>query len=231
MKKIAFTLLSVMLLAVVAINASAQESRTVSDFDAVASAGPFTVHIKLDGTESVKVDADANIVKDIETIVEDHTLKIRFKDRDYDRHGNYKADIYVTAKSLNALFVAGSGSIDVDGVCSATDFKAFLSGSGSISTAVKSDGLRVNISGSGSVKLRGSSRDAQVMIAGSGNLEAKELKTESAKVSISGSGNVYVAAEKSVSAHIAGSGNVVYSGNASIEDSRTAGSGRVSKAD
>src|ERR1700712_2134619 len=105
MKKIAFTLLSVMLLAVAAINASAQESRTVSGFDAVASAGPFAVHIKLDGTESVKVDADANIINEIETVVEDHTLKIRFKnrERDYDRNEIHKADIYVTAKSLNEL--------------------------------------------------------------------------------------------------------------------------------
>jgi hypothetical protein len=233
MKKIAFTLLSVMLLAVAAINASAQESRTVSDFNAIASAGPFKVHIKLDGTESVKVDAEANIVNEIETIVEDHTLKIRFKHRehDYDRDEIHKADIYVTAKSLNALYNAGSGSMNVEGVCSANNFKAYLSGSGSINAAVKSDGLRVNISGSGSIKISGSSRDAEVAIAGSGNLEGKELKTESAKISIAGSGNAYLAVDKSITAHIAGSGNVVYSGNASIENSRSAGSGRVSKAD
>ena len=236
MKRLAFTLLSVMLLSVVTINASAQESsvqkREVSGFNTVASAGPFNVHIKLDGTESVKVDAEANIVGDIQTVVENNTLKIKFKDQEYRHYNNIrKADVYVTAKSLNALTNSGSGSMKVDGMISANNFKAVLSGSGSISTSVKSGGLHAVISGSGSIKLNGSTGDVDIVISGSGQVEGRDLKTESAKVVITGSGNVYLVADKSVSAHITGSGNVIYSGNASVIDSRYTGSGRVTKAD
>jgi len=39
-----------------------------------------------------------------------------------------------------------------------------------------------------------------------------------------------LSADKEISANIVGSGNVIYSGNASVE-SRTIGSGRVSKED
>jgi hypothetical protein len=231
MKRLALTLLSVMLLSVAAINASAQESRQVSGFNAVASAGPFNVHIKMDGTESVKVDADADIINQIETVVENGTLKIKFKDHE-NRHNNiHKAEVYVTAKSLNSLVNAGSGSMAVEGTISANDFKVVLSGSGSISTSVKSEGLRAVISGSGSIKLNGSANDADITISGSGQIEGRDLKTESAKVVITGSGNVSLIANKSVSAHITGSGNVNYSGNASVVDSRYTGSGRVNKAD
>lgn len=236
MKKLAFTLLSVILLSVVAINVSAQESsaqtREVSDFNAVASAGPFNVHIKIGGTESVKVDADADIIGDIQTVVENNTLKIKFKDREYHHYTNiHKADVYVTAKSLNALTNSGSGSMKVDGMISANDFKAVLSGSGSISTSVKTGGLHAVISGSGSIKLEGQTGDADIVISGSGQVEAKNLKAVAAKVVITGSGNVYVVAEKSISAHITGSGNVIYSGNASVVNSMYTGSGRVTKAD
>ncbi|MGZ3763459.1 MAG: head GIN domain-containing protein [Mucilaginibacter sp.] len=232
MKKLAFTLLSVMLLSLAAINAFAQESREVSGFNAVASAGPFNVHIKLDGTESVKVDADANIINEIETVVENNTLKIKFKDREFRRYNNiHKADIYVTAKSLNALTNSGSGSIKVDGVINADNFKAVLSGSGNISAAVKSGDLHAVISGSGSIKLSGSTGDANFVVTGSGEIEGKELKTASSKAVITGSGNVYVEADKSVTAHITGSGSVIYSGNASVSDTKYTGSGRVSKAD
>ena len=83
MKKITYLILSSALFALVSINASAQgQSRSVSGFSSVASAGPFNVHIKMDGNESVKVDADADVINDIETVVEDNTLKIRFKDRE-----------------------------------------------------------------------------------------------------------------------------------------------------
>jgi Putative auto-transporter adhesin, head GIN domain len=232
MKRLTLTLLSIMLLSIAAINASAQESRQVSGFNAVASAGPFNVHIKIDGTESVKVDADANIINEIETVVEDGTLKIKFKDHENWRHNNiHKAEVYVTAKSLNALTSAGSGSMDVDGVISTNEFKVILSGSGNINTSVKSDGLRAVISGSGSIKLKGSANNADVTITGSGQVEARDLKTESVKAVITGSGSVSLIAEKSVSAHITGSGNVNYTGNASVVDSRYTGSGRVNKAD
>lgn len=214
-----------------AINASAQESRQVSNFSAIASSGPFNVHIKLDGTESVKVDADADIINEIETVVENNTLKIQFKDREWHHRDIHKAEVYVTAKALNSLINSGSGSMNVDGMITAGNFKAVLSGSGSITSSVKSDGLHAVISGSGSIKLSGSTGDASFVITGSGEIEGKNLKTESAKAMITGSGNIYVAADKSVSAHITGSGSLVYSGNASIVESRSTGSGRVTKAD
>jgi hypothetical protein len=232
MKRFTFNLLAVVLLSVAAINASAQgQSRQVSGFNAVASAGPFNVHIKLDGNESVKVDADADIINDIETVVEGNTLNIRFKDH-HNRHNDvHKAEVYVEARSLNELTNSGSGSVKVDGTISAGNFKAILSGSGNISTSVKAEDIHAVISGSGSIKLSGSTSNANLIVTGSGEIEAKGLKTSSVTAVITGSGNVYIEAEKSVSAHITGSGSVVYSGNASIINSRYTGSGRVSKED
>jgi hypothetical protein len=165
-------------------------------------------------------------------VVENGTLKIKFKGHDNERYNNiHKAEVYVTAKSLNALANAGSGSMAVEGVINANDFKIILSGSGSIRSSVKSEGLRAVISGSGSIKLDGRTANADVTITGSGQLEGRELKAESVKVMITGSGNVYLAAEKTITAHITGSGNVNYTGNATVVDSRYIGSGRVTKAD
>lgn len=230
MKKLIFTLLSAGLFAVVAINASAQgQSRSVSGFHAVASAGPFNVHIKIDGRESVRVDADADVINDIETVVEGSTLKIRFKDRENRHHNIHKAEIYVEARSLDALTNSGSGTIKVDGMINADDFKAVLSGSGNISASVKSGSLHSVISGSGSMDLTGSTGDADLVVTGSGEIEGKKLRTSTVKATITGSGNIYVIAEQSILAHITGSGSVYYSGNATMVSSHTTGSGRVTK--
>src|ERR1700754_3649313 len=119
MKRIAFTFLSLMLLTAVSFSALAQgQKREVSGFTSVASAGPFSVHIKLDGTESLRLEADANIINDIETVVEHGTLKIKFKNRDNQYHNPGKIDVYVTAKSLNGLINSGSGTMKVDGTIS-----------------------------------------------------------------------------------------------------------------
>lgn len=230
MKKLISTLLPAALFVIITINASAQgQSRSVSGFSGVASAGPFNVHIKIDGRESVRVDADADVINDIETVVEDNTLKIRFKDHEYRHHNIHKAEVYVEAKSLDELTNSGSGYIKVDGVIDAENFKAVLSGSGNISTAVKSSGLHAVISGSGSINLSGSTGSADLVVTGSGEIEGKNLKTNLSTATITGSGNIYVIAEKSVSAHITGSGSVFYSGNATMVNSHTTGSGRVTK--
>lgn len=231
MKRLIFILFAVALVSAATINARAQESRQVSGFNSVASAGPFNVHIKMDGNESVKVDADADVINDIETVVEGNTLKIRFKDREYRHHNIHKAEVYVEAKSLNSLLNAGSGSIKVDGTISTDNFKAVLSGSGNISTAVKSESMHAVISGSGSINLSGSTGEADMVITGSGEIDGKHLKAESLVGTITGSGNIYIEAEKSIVGRITGSGSVIYSGNATSVTSHTTGSGRVTKED
>ena len=229
MKKLTYFILAAAMCSLVTIKASAQgQNRSVSGFNAVASGGPFNVYIKIDGNESVRVEADADVINDIETVVEGNTLKIGFKDH-YNRHRNIRrADVYVEAKSLQAVIAAGSGGVKVEGTASAENFKATLSGSGNISTAVKAGRLNAVISGSGNIKLSGNTDDADLVVTGSGEISAGDLKANDVRAVITGSGNIHVQADKSVNAHITGSGNVIYSGNASV-NSHTTGSGRVSK--
>ena len=210
---------------------TADQTRPVSGFNSIASSGSFHVYVKIDGTESLKISADDAIIDKIETVVENGTLKIRFKKEfGWNNHGNSNADIYVTAKSLSSLVNSGSGSIKVEGAASASTFKLVLSGSGNITAAsVKAEKIDGVISGSGNINVNGgSAADAHIAISGSGSFDAKGLKTESTKVSISGSGNVYINAEKELSASLIGSGSVRYTGNASVHTSKL-GSGSVSK--
>jgi hypothetical protein len=236
MKKITYSIFAVFLFIAATKNTFAQseQKREVSGFNSIASGGPFHVHVKIDGTESLRLTGDASVLNEIETVVKGEKLAIQFK-HDYDReHGSDEAgdiNIYITAKSLSALTNAGSGSTTVDGVLSGDNVKLILSGSGSITSAVKSEGLHITMSGSGSIHLNGSSNNASIAIAGSGEMLGKEFKTNTASVSIAGSGNAYFAADTNISAHIAGSGSVIYSGNANVSDSRTVGSGRITKAE
>lgn len=236
MKRIIYSICAALLFVAATQKASAQseETRQVSGFHSIGSGGPFIVHVKIDGTETLKIRADKDIIGKIETIVEDGKLSIRFKNHDHwdrDDYGKEPIEVYVTAKSLSGLGMAGSGSITVDGELTGENVKISVAGSGSIHTASKSEDLHVSISGSGSIDLRGSTNVAKISIAGSGQLMAKEFKAADASVSIAGSGNAHFAAEKNISAHIAGSGNVVYSGSASVSESKTVGSGRVTKED
>jgi len=230
MKKLVYTIVSLVLVAATSFKVSAQseESRSVSGFNGVGSAGPFDVHVKIDGTESLKIKASQEAIKEIETYVKDGKLQIKFKHRDYSNEQDFgRIDIYVSAKSLSSIANAGSGSIKVEGTVTG-DVNVALSGSGNISTSVKAGLFHVAISGSGSVELSGSANETKISIAGSGDMNGKRFKTGEANVTIAGSGNASFGADKNISANIVGSGNVNYTGNATVS-SRTIGSGRVSK--
>ena len=232
MKKIALTLVAATLIAASAFKsfAQTQQTRQVSGFTGISSSNSFTVHVKIDGTESLKISADEKTINDIETVVENGTLKIGLKREFSWSHRDFgKVDVYVTAKSLSMLSNSGSGSITLDGVLDGNDVQIHISGSGNITSAVKAGALAVHISGSGSVNLAGTSNDADVHISGSGQLRAKDFKTDELTVGLSGSGIAHITAEKKISGHISGSGSLVYSGNPTEVDVRSSGSGRVRK--
>lgn len=213
-------------------SAQREQARSVSGFNSIANAGSFAVHVKINGTESLKIDgADAATIAEIETIVTGGNLEIRWK-RDW--HGDHligRIDVYVTAKSLIALTCSGSGSLDVEGVVQGKTVDVTLSGSGTISSAIGAGKLSVTISGSGTTTLKGKSAEADITISGSGKLSGDGLVTDDAAAMISGSGNAHLTVNKSISGSIVGSGSVVYSGNATINSVRTVGSGRIRKAD
>jgi hypothetical protein len=84
MKRISNTIFAAILLFAATLTASAQteESRQVSGFNSIASSGPFNVHVNINGTESLKISASSEIMSEIETVVEDGKLEIKFKHHD-----------------------------------------------------------------------------------------------------------------------------------------------------
>lgn len=210
--------------------AQSEETRSVSGYSGVSTGGSFNVHVKIDGTESLKLKGDAEDLRKIETVVENGQLKIRFY-KEWERKHEHigRVDVYVSAKSLSSVGLGGSGSIDVDGTVKGEKVKVSVGGSGNITTAVEADDLTVSIAGSGNIDLKGKAENSNISIAGSGNLKAPDLKVNGADISIAGSGDIRMEINKSISAHIAGSGSVNYTGNATAVNITSAGSGRVNK--
>lgn len=252
MKKIFYSILNAVLV-IVGMQASAQQNseqnRQVSGYSSVVSAVPSTIHIKLDGTESVRIVGQEGLIDDIETVVEKESLIIRYKKYEDRYKERTHTDIYVSAKQLKSLVnnsagsmkvegtitnnkfsavQSGAGSIKIDGLVKSDDFRAVLSGSGSISTDMKTQNLHATISGSGSLNLSGNADKADLILSGAGILNGRKLNTESTSALLSGTGYVTVAANKSINAMLSGTGGVYYTGNA-VVSSTASGLGRVRK--
>ncbi|MGV3684754.1 MAG: head GIN domain-containing protein [Daejeonella sp.] len=208
----------------------ADETRNVSGFNGLSSAGSYNVIITMGNAEGLKLQGDAEQIDEIETVVEEGILKIRNKKRSgsWNRNWTSKVTIYVNAKSLKSITLSGSGDIDVRGVVKSADVTTTLSGSGSISLAIDATNYAATISGSGEIEVKGNTENARINVNGSGDFEGDDLRTSVASARVSGSGDISINANKALDATMSGSGNIRYGGNASVKSTKS-GSGRISK--
>lgn len=204
------------------------EGRTVRDFHAIDLQISGDVEVTVGETFSVEVSAQQNLLPILQTTVDDGTLRI-FSDENFNTSEPIK--IRVTAPSLDALAIGGSGTLRVLNALQNEKMDISVGGSGDVYCPQSDFGsLSTSISGSGTIQLGGKARDMRSDISGSGDVKAKGLTTNTLKVSISGSGTVSADVTTELRADISGSGDVFYSGSPATNTS-VSGSGTVKKVD
>ena len=204
---------------------SANETRSVAEFQTIALSGSMDLVVRQGALLSVQVQADDNLLPLLETVVEGNGLQVRWK-KGQSIYTRAKVLVTVVVPKLTGLAVAGSGDVRL-GAFSTPTLQLSLSGSGNASLeALTTDDLGIRISGSGDVSGKGTAAKLKVSIAGSGDVRLADLRGDDVTVSIAGSGNAAVNAQKTLQVSIAGSGDVTYTGNAQVKSS-VAGSGSV----
>lgn len=232
---------------------AARQPRDVAPFTAVDAAGSMRVVLRQGSPQRVEVDASAADQAKVETTVEGGRLRVGRRREGRSMWSIEKFEgpvtVYVTAPSLTAVSVSGSGDLHVEGAVQAGDFRASVAGSGNLdmpqltaqnlSISVAGSGslnlpnltaqrLKTSVAGSGDVTLAGRCPQHEIAIQGSGEVKATNLQTDDTSVRIGGSGNASITATKTLNSHIAGSGDVLVRGNPQISSSKS-GSGSVRK--
>ena len=228
---------SMLLLGACNFNADAREAESagaqikreyqLAGFDRVSLAGPHDVIVTVGGAHSVRAEGDSRTIERLEIKVENGELAIGTRDKVSIGWKNHKpVTIYVTAPSLAAASIGGSGDIKVDKV-QGKSFAAAIAGSGDIDLAsLTVEEAVFSIGGSGNIRAAGTAQSSQASIAGSGDLDLGRLQARQAKVSIAGSGNVSARASEAADISIVGSGDVTMAGGAKCNISKM-GSGEA----
>ncbi len=196
------------------------------EFTKVSSVGPDNIVFTKGDDFSIRAEGDDETIERLRYKLTDGNLKIgRLKEKGWSGKGD-AATVFVSAPSLNALALAGSGDIKADKM-SGDSAKISIAGSGDVSVEkVKTDSLKGSIAGSGNLKLAGKAKAMKVSIAGSGDVSGKKMKVDTASISIAGSGNVELSSDGSVDAKVMGSGDIRVHGDAKCK-TKAMGSGTV----
>ncbi len=205
--------------------------RSTGSYDGVSVSGFFDVDL-VDGNEGeLTLRGEENLLEHIVTEVRAGKLVIKVEKGLNLQPSNWKDGIHITVpvESISEVVLSGSGDIVGKKKIKSADFKASMSGSGDITLQVEANTMSASMSGSGDINLSGKTGDFEVNISGSGDIKAYELEAENVDAVVSGSADIKVTVNGMLKARVSGSGDIHYRGNPSKIDSKTSGSGDISR--
>ncbi|CAN5476533.1 head GIN domain-containing protein [soil metagenome] len=173
---------------------------SVQPFDAIKAGGLYELILSQGDKESVKIEADDNLMDLFSVKNNGNTLEIdmpRLEDKNIDfkskdEKKSLKLKVYVTFKNLRRLDVAVIGNVlSATGVKSGS-FTLESKNIGNVELKLTADKLTVNNKGVGNMTLSGNVKDADVKNKGVGQFDSEELLVQTMKIDNSGVGHASV---------------------------------------
>ena len=163
------------------------------------------VFVTQDTVESLRIEADDNIIDRVMTSSSNGILVVGLRDGSYN-----KVTVNVFASMRNIKRLESTGSADFTSL-----------------NSIQSDTIICKIKGAGNITLAGTASYEVVEIVGAGNVHNFNLISSSCYASISGSGNIEVNATQQLDAVIAGTGAITYAGNPPVVHPLITGVGSI----
>jgi hypothetical protein len=208
------------------------ETRETQDFLAVSINYPADVVIEQGKVESVKIEADDNVLPQLVTEVNGDTLVIDNKEEIWSKRVNPTARVKITimVKDLHRIESFGVGNLRVNGL-KTDELDLNLSGAGEmILNDLDARKLEVRLTGTGAIGASGSADELELRISGVGDFDAPKLESKVANVRISGAGSATVFVKDDLTVRVSGTGSVDYHGSPTLHEQIT-GTGSVNRID
>ncbi|MBO9201265.1 MULTISPECIES: head GIN domain-containing protein [Niastella] len=206
------------------------ESRQTATFDGLNVKIPAEVYFKQDSAFKIEIQAQENILEEIETAVINNELQVRFRHGDTKIRSSDGISVFVNGPDVRSFTVDGSGYLEIPNLITPANLGLHVKGSGNIKVNnVTTTEVNADIDGSGIITVNsGNANTNNLRISGSALLNASGLMVKDARASIKGSGNIQLFATQTLDASISGSGSILYKGSPAVT-THVSGSGTVSK--
>ncbi|MFW2335701.1 GIN domain-containing protein [Ilumatobacter sp.] len=181
------------------------DERAVSGFDEILLEGGGSIVVDVSGTESLRIEADDNLLPLLSSEVRGRRLELRTRES--------------IAPSQPVVYTIGAVAFEGISIVGSVDL---------VATNLDCTSFDASIAGAGDLDLTGECDRLELSITGTGGFAGEAFEVATADIDISGSGNVVVNATDELVVRITGSGDVAYLGDPST-DIDIAGSGDVRK--
>lgn len=170
------------------------ENRDVSNFTHVDVCCGMELYLTQNGTESLRIEADDNILPEIETRVVDQKLEITYlSNNKVIYQPTQPAKIFLMVKDIQAVSISGGGIFNVKNL-SGNNFDLDLSGGSDAEIGtIEVDQMNVGVSGGGNFQSDLIKVDAiNLELSGASDAWIDDISTNSIVINCSGGGNVAI---------------------------------------
>lgn len=219
-------LLAAAVLAVPSVALAARDSRTVPAFDALHASAGIHVTVTIGPQEPVQVEADADVLPHVQTVVEDGALQVRFESGSFfgERWSRGKVEVKVQTPALSALGASGGAQITAAAL-PGEKLRLQASGGARIE-ASQLDARNIEAQASGGARLQLAGKAAALELELSGGAHADAAGLAAGRVSVQGSGGAWaeVDASDSVTGNLSGGSHVRQRGKGATSVTASGGS-------
>lgn len=202
------------------------EVRDVTTFNQIKIQGVFNIFLSQKSKESLRVEADENILPLVISSVENNVLTIKLKDNTSISKAK-KINIYISLVDLAMLKTEGVGMLTCENKLLLQSVDLNLAGVGVSRFNIEANQLNVKSEMIGALFFTGAAKNVTIKHKGVGALEAFDLKAERLDLQVDGIGKAEVFASTELIIDSKGIGGVKYKGNPETKNIKNEGLGNI----
>ena len=192
------------------------EDRSVSGFDSVSVSSGMNLFLKQGNSESLKIEAEDNILPMILTAVKNGRLEIKYKNFLIGGLSLHKPiNIYLTVKNLKEIDISSGVRIESEEIKSES-LKIDLSSGAEGNMIIISQKLVVKLSSGSKLEISGQADNQDIDLGSGGVYSAKDLVSKTAVIHASSDSNAVVNASENLDVEISSGATVQYAGSPKV---------------
>ena len=201
------------------------ESRTInSKFNEIDIQQGIKLYLTQGSSNSLKVEADENIMELLVTEVKNNQLKIYLKKNVYKAKAR---NVYLTTNAISSIDASSGSSVKSENTWQTSNLQINTSSGSSVKFHVNADEISCSSSSGSNIRLYGKTNNLSVKASSGSSIDANELNSVDTYAKASSGANINVNVSGKLTAKASSGGNVDYEGNPTTIDKDTSSGGSV----
>ncbi len=186
------------------------EERTIEPFHEITASRGINLYVTQGENTSLRIVADDNLLKIIETEVIGGELIIRSTEN-VKNAKSYK--VYVSTPEIDLISAKAGCNVYSETELVSSDFNISASAGSNIRLSVQAENIEASASSGSNISIDGLTSEFIGRASSGSNLKAEDLKTKNAEVHVSSGANIWVSTSHALNARASSGGNIFYRGN------------------